>query len=338
MFYEKLNDLETLSASVGNRSDYVYGIGGNTSVKLNDRYMAIKASGLRIRQVTKETGYVIVDFTKVREYYKNEKPTSYEEYENYIHDCILGQGKETNLKPSIEVGFHSMLGRYVAHTHSAYSNLVCCTQEGYRITREILKYDYPWVWVPFRDPGFELSIEAAKQIKQFERETGKKPTILMLQNHGIVVSGEDLQETIKLHEELNEKLKNGLGLDGEYPKCGVVSPDEKNHISASPFVKEFLLKNSIGLDIIRCNNIHAEYITHLNSNCFLKDKRMTCKDGVVYYKDVSREEASIIEETLNAFAYIVSWADKLGLHVQLLPEEEVKYIMDCEDRKRRKVI
>ncbi len=40
-----LDDYARLSQSAGARMDYVQGGGGNTSVKLDDTYMAVKASG-----------------------------------------------------------------------------------------------------------------------------------------------------------------------------------------------------------------------------------------------------------------------------------------------------
>ena len=53
-------------------SRFPYKVGvGNTSAKLDDRYMAVKASGYRLDQVTEWDGYVIVDYQRVRDYYNS---------------------------------------------------------------------------------------------------------------------------------------------------------------------------------------------------------------------------------------------------------------------------
>ena len=54
----------SISKDVGKNPVFVHGGGGNTSAKLDDRYMAVKASGYRLDQVTEWDGYVIVDYQR----------------------------------------------------------------------------------------------------------------------------------------------------------------------------------------------------------------------------------------------------------------------------------
>ena len=55
MFFNKneklLADFSRISKTAGTRADYVQGGGGNTSVKLNDGLMAIKASGFCLSDI-----------------------------------------------------------------------------------------------------------------------------------------------------------------------------------------------------------------------------------------------------------------------------------------------
>ena len=60
MDLQGLKELARISQEVGKHPDFVQGGGGNTSAKLDDRYMAVKASGYRLDQVTEQDGYVIV--------------------------------------------------------------------------------------------------------------------------------------------------------------------------------------------------------------------------------------------------------------------------------------
>ena len=70
MFLEQLKDLEKISQAVGNSPDLVQGGGGNTSVKLDDTKMAVKASGFKLKEITPNEGYVVVDYQKIRQYHQ----------------------------------------------------------------------------------------------------------------------------------------------------------------------------------------------------------------------------------------------------------------------------
>ncbi|NMA66786.1 MAG: class II aldolase/adducin family protein, partial [Clostridiaceae bacterium] len=63
MYEKRSKELEAISQYAGKRIDYVQGGGGNTSVKLNDEFMAVKASGYKLSQITENEGYVVVNYT-----------------------------------------------------------------------------------------------------------------------------------------------------------------------------------------------------------------------------------------------------------------------------------
>ena len=55
-----------ISQTLGKNPAYVQGGGGNTSAKLNDTEMVIKASGFRLDQITEAEGYVPVNYKEIR--------------------------------------------------------------------------------------------------------------------------------------------------------------------------------------------------------------------------------------------------------------------------------
>ena len=59
MYTEQLKELVLISRSAGSRSDYVQGGGGNTSVKLDDNLMAVKASGFMLKDISQNEGFVV---------------------------------------------------------------------------------------------------------------------------------------------------------------------------------------------------------------------------------------------------------------------------------------
>ena len=54
------------SKKIGDRIDYVQGGGGNTSYKVDDQTMLIKASGYYLNQVKEQDGYAVLNYPKIQ--------------------------------------------------------------------------------------------------------------------------------------------------------------------------------------------------------------------------------------------------------------------------------
>ena len=50
----------------GERIDFFQGAGGNVSVKLDNEIMAIKSSGIEIKEMSQHYGYSLVNFKKYK--------------------------------------------------------------------------------------------------------------------------------------------------------------------------------------------------------------------------------------------------------------------------------
>jgi len=127
---QMLDDYARMSQLTGARADYVQGGGGNTSVKINGRQMAVKASGFRLSDVTPQNAYAVMDFSELRAFYRSNEPRMFEDVEKAGSQeakkaTLLIDGLP-QLRPSVEAGFHSLLGTFVIHSHSVYANLACC--------------------------------------------------------------------------------------------------------------------------------------------------------------------------------------------------------------------
>ena len=60
---ERLEQFSRMSKTSGSRADYVQGGGGNTSVKLDDTLMAIKASGFCLKDIEIDKAYACLLYT-----------------------------------------------------------------------------------------------------------------------------------------------------------------------------------------------------------------------------------------------------------------------------------
>ncbi len=172
-----LNDLLHISHQVGDQLDLVQGGGGNTSVKTADGTMYIKASGTALKAMSAERGWVEID-------------------------CHTGRVIQDNggQQPSMEWPMHLLLPRVVIHVHAVYLNIYNCQVGGVAQLAERLRKFEPIV-IPYATPGQEL----ANSIQQ--RIQGLNPKLLLLENHGVIVCGEDANEAITRLNEMNDLVK-----------------------------------------------------------------------------------------------------------------------------------
>ena len=126
-----LKNLLFLSSYLTNRIDYLQGAGGNISEKIDGDVMAIKSSGIEIKEMNQKYGYSLVNYKKISdEFSKLPLEISKEQDEktvSFINNQITNLPNYKSSRPSIETGFHSILKKHVIHTHSVYSNIVTCS-------------------------------------------------------------------------------------------------------------------------------------------------------------------------------------------------------------------
>ena len=84
---EKLEQFAAMSQAAGSRSDYVQGGGGNTSVKLADGLMAIKASGYCLSDIRPDKAYAVLDYEALRRFYYGNEPAQLADVEKLGSAC-----------------------------------------------------------------------------------------------------------------------------------------------------------------------------------------------------------------------------------------------------------
>ena len=220
-FFEKnapqLKNFARVSQSVGARADYVQGGGGNTSVKLADGLMAIKASGYCLKDIREDKAYAVLDYAKLRAFYNESDPALFEDVEKAgsakAKEYTLTVEGLDALRPSVEAGFHSLLDTYVAHSHSVYANLAACSKECLSIVGQALKdADYTWGFVPYTDPGARLTFSIRDELSRVEKQTGKRPAVIFMENHGLIAHHDDPDECLRIHTDVNDRIARAFGM------------------------------------------------------------------------------------------------------------------------------
>lgn len=271
-----LNDLKLISQEVGKNVCFVQGGGGNTSVKLDNKRMAIKASGWLLSDLTEKDGYSVVDYISIKNYIQN-PDVDEKVFTKKIKSFVI----ETENRPSIETGFHAMLGECIIHTHSVYANLLTCSKEGMDISKKLFPES---LWVPYAAPGRDLTlaVQKALSLKSYI------PKIIFLENHGIIVSTKNAGEAIEIHDTLNKKIQeyfdlsdddfnssNTDELDLEFVKNHIIFPDQVVYTLAgeemlkTKAAKETLMAYNFILKTINEKNLTPNFISREKADILL---------------------------------------------------------------------
>jgi ribulose-5-phosphate 4-epimerase/fuculose-1-phosphate aldolase len=168
-----MDEFLRLCRAFGQLDELAQAGGGNISVKLDDTYSLIKASGVSLAEVTREKGHCIVNHARIHEAMSMGIEASLEE------------STVTSGKPSLEVYFHSFMKRYTVHIHPTVLLPYLCgpCPEG----------------ISYAKPGFELSEEVYKQ--------WKGESVVYLKNHGVIFTCDTLDTLLGIAHETYERFR-----------------------------------------------------------------------------------------------------------------------------------
>lgn len=198
---KKLSELSLISKFAGQSEELVQAGGGNTSVKLDENRMFIKASGFQLSEVTDSSGYSLVSYKKICDIFEDGKPDPAQE--KAILDSVLIDGK----RPSIETFLHSVTSDYTIHTHPLGVSMLACRKDGMDILKELFPDS---VTVGYDTPGIRLANIYFDSIK----EQGVSSRIF-LKNHGLIISADSAKEAIALTTDTIVRINDYLGLDSK---------------------------------------------------------------------------------------------------------------------------
>jgi len=206
-----LDSLAELSREFGT-PEYVKSGGGNGSAKNADT-LWVKPSGTNMADVSPES-CVAMDRTKLALLYEADPPSDPNARETMVKDIMLAAVLPgTSGRPSVEAPLHdSFQATFVMHTHPALVNGLTCSQSGSEACGELFP---DALWLDYTDPGYTLSMHLREKMRAFMVSTGREPTVVFLQNHGICVAGSSPDELRMTHGKIMTRLRQ------HYTEAGV---------------------------------------------------------------------------------------------------------------------
>ncbi len=362
-YKEPLQAFSEMSQKAGSRSDFVQGGGGNTSVKLDDQLMAIKASGFRLDQITEATAYAVLDYQRIRSFYKHTSPQQINDIEAAgsakTKTSIYTVTDLESLRPSVEAGFHAMLDRFVLHSHSVYANLAACSEQGRETAKQALaELEEPFVFVPYINPGAQLTFAIDRARQQEADEKGRLPAVLFMENHGLIITGDDEKYCLELHQKVNEKLAAAYQTsDRDWPSIQLeaIKADSKTlYLSQTDWLRKRIKHNDWNLELFMTQALYPDQLVFLTGQMAEVDKGSASayleragslpakatlfrESGDIIY-DCGKVEAKTMEETLCAIFFIHEKIKAASQVVRTMDEAGKEFIRNWESEKYRKQV
>ena len=188
---ELLEAAARMTRRFGEDPEYARAGGGNSSVKVGGT-LYIKPSGASLASVTAASlmPLAIGPLLELAEHGSQE--AALPGGDPVMRVAMAARLRdEGDHRPSVECVFHALLPRrYVVHTHPTTVNALTCASDGERIARELFGDEV--LWVPYTDPGLPLAREIDRR-RRSGPEAGRAGTteVTLLQNHGLIVAGDD---------------------------------------------------------------------------------------------------------------------------------------------------
>ena len=202
---KEISDLIEVSQFYGKQKDYTLGGGGNTSFKDQD-HIYVKASGHSLATITRE-GFAVLDRKKLqaminKKYNDDPQIREYEVKEDLMASRI---DPDSKLRPSVETSLHEAINySFVVHMHPHMINGLLCSKNAESAIGEL--FGDKGIYVPYTDPGMILFKKVLKLLEEYREIHSSDPKYIFLQNHGVFVSADSVEEIHELYQYIDDQL------------------------------------------------------------------------------------------------------------------------------------
>jgi NAD(P)-dependent dehydrogenase (short-subunit alcohol dehydrogenase family)/rhamnose utilization protein RhaD (predicted bifunctional aldolase and dehydrogenase) len=231
-----LAELVEISHLFGRDPELVLAGGGNTSYKTPE-LLFIKASGVALAEIELES-FVRLDRRRLATLLQKSYPEDPSAREaDVLADLMAARepGQE-GMRPSVESSLHDLLpDPYVVHTHATVVNGLTCGRDGEQTAARL--FGDRILWVRTVNPGYTLAITVRAAVEDYKGRRGRAPDILLLQNHGLIVSGGDRAEIREKTDFVLATLRRELR---EVPASADAPADRERAAALAPALRMLL--------------------------------------------------------------------------------------------------
>ena len=271
----EIEKLVEVSRKYGSDDRYVIAGGGNTSFKTEDR-LWVKASGHALATIG-EDGFAVLDRALLNPMGEKEYSGDTSVREEQVKNDLAAACITKDRRPSVETSLHNcMEAAYVVHLHPTLVNGLMCSKNAEAGCASLFPEA---LYIPYTDPGYTLFKKVYDKIKEYRKVKGSDPKVIFLQNHGIFVGADTVEEIEAIYDGVMSKLEAGVKAlpEGEAPVCDCVS-------ETVPAIRTILSRGVRGLKTLKVtNNALVSHFIESREAASAVLKPFT-PDGIVYCK------------------------------------------------------
>jgi rhamnose utilization protein RhaD (predicted bifunctional aldolase and dehydrogenase)/NAD(P)-dependent dehydrogenase (short-subunit alcohol dehydrogenase family) len=302
----EIQDLIEISQFYGKDSRFVMAGGGNTSYK-NAEKIWVKASGSALATIT-DDGFAVLDREKLtilsERAYSNDANEREEQVKDDLAAATLTKGK----RPSVETSMHNAIAySFVVHLHPTAVNGLMCGQNVEVDLHEL--FGTKALYISYTDPGYVLFKKVENSIKAYRAQFGEEPSVIWLQNHGIFVAADSIDEIKILYTELIEKLEKAVVKPVPVETRATCSCTELT----VPAIRMMLSKQGLKTLKVRKNALVKHFYDTAGNYAkiarpFTPDAIVYCKSNYIFINQedpevVLKEAAEVIPAFIEKFGY-----------------------------------
>jgi NAD(P)-dependent dehydrogenase (short-subunit alcohol dehydrogenase family)/rhamnose utilization protein RhaD (predicted bifunctional aldolase and dehydrogenase) len=292
----EIKELIEVSRWYGQKNEYVIAGGGNTSYK-NDDHLWIKASGINLGSID-ENGFCVLDRAKLNaipnQQFSNDSATREEQVKNALLNARVDPG--SGLRPSVETSLHNLFNySFVVHTHMTLVNgLMCSNLAG---QKSLVIFGVEVLYVPYSDPGYILFKIIAEKIAEYNAIFNHDPKVVLIQNHGIFVAADTVEEIHEIYADVKTKLQSTFEA---FPEAQEI-PVAKKLIEVLPAVRMLLSDEKLKVATAFNSSWVANFISNKETfdkgiaKPFNPDQMVYCMSEYLFIENSNSSE-TIIEE------------------------------------------
>lgn len=214
-----------LAEEIGEDIELCQDVGGNVSVKMSDGLMFIKSSGTRLKDARLSSDFSVVDSASTTSQITDDDSLSLA-----IQSSIVSNKHK---RPSMETGFHTLLDKFVVHAHPVYLTLLLCLSDSRNIINELYS-GYNFQYIEYANPGFCLYDKI---------RSAPRASVYFLENHGIIVSSNDINKCLKIFRDVDDKAKDYIKRRGQFQSFDLSFVDRRPS-SGYSFPDAFVLSDN----------------------------------------------------------------------------------------------
>ncbi|OIP81942.1 MAG: hypothetical protein AUK44_09155 [Porphyromonadaceae bacterium CG2_30_38_12] len=282
-----MQDLISISQFYGRDSRFVIAGGGNTSYK-NAEKLWVKASGSSLATIT-EDGFAVLDRAKLNlmseKVYSANAAEREEQVKNDLADATITKGK----RPSVETSMHNVIDyAFVVHMHPTLVNGLMCASNAESDLKKI--FGAKALYIEYTDPGYVLFKKVDEAIKAYRKAENKEPQVIWLQNHGIFVAANSIDQVKVIYTQVLDNLDKAVKFPIPIEERATCSCTEQ----ILPAMRMMLSKDGLKTLKVRKNALIKHFYDTEEAQAkiakpFTPDAIVYCKSNYIFLNDEEPE-------------------------------------------------